>query len=201
MSVGKTRIRVVTPLYFASPGEWRKWLTGHHKKDPELWVGFHKRGTGRPSLSWPESVDEALCYGWIDGVRKRVDGERYVIRFTPRQPGSTWSLVNIKRVRELTRAGRMRAAGSIAFRKRTAKKSGIYSYEQRGTATLRRRDEAAFKATPAAWQYFSSRPPWYRRVASYWVVSPKKEATRQRRLGVLIACSAAGQPIGPLTRP
>lgn len=188
------------PLYFASPSEWRKWLARHHKTERELWVGFHKRGTGRPSLTWPESVDEALCYGWIDGVRKRVDDERYVIRFTPRKPRSTWSKLNIRRVAALTSARRMRAMGVAAFRQRTAEKSGTYAYEQRETAALRKRDEALLKQNPAAWKYFSNRPPGYRRLASHWVVSAKKEETRQKRLGRLIACSAASQPIGPLSR-
>ena len=159
---------LVMPLYFASPREWRKWLTLHHRTARELWVGFYKRQTGKPSLTWPESVDEALCYGWIDGLRKGVDDERYVIRFTPRRPDSTWSKVNIGRVEELTRTGRMRQAGVKAFRLRTEAKSGTYTYEQRETAKLRKRDEAELKRHPAAWQYFSSRPPGYRRLASFW---------------------------------
>ena len=191
---------LVTPLYFASPDEWRKWLARHHKADAELWVGFHKRKTDRPSLSWPESVDEALCFGWIDGIRKRVDEDRYVIRFTPRKPESTWSNVNVRRVGELIRSRRMRAAGLRAFRRRTAERSGVYTYEQREIVALRKSDETLLKQTPAAWEYFSKRPPGYRKLASRWVVSAKQEATRRRRLEHLIAASAKGQPIGPLQR-
>ena len=197
----KTRIRVVTPLYFASPGEWRKWLARYHKTATERWVGFHKRGTGRPTLTWPESVDAALCYGWIDGIRKRVDHERYVIRFTPRRKGSIWSKVNIARVAEMTRTKRMRAAGLRAFERRTEAKSGIYAYEQRETVALREVDVAVFKKSPKAWEFFSSRPPGYRRIASFFVVNAKQETTRQKRLAALIAASRAGELIGLLKRP
>lgn len=191
----------MTPLYFASPAEWRKWLSRYHKTETELWVGFYKRDTGRPSLTWPESVDEALCYGWIDGIRKRVDDGRYVIRFTPRKPGSTWSLVNIRRVGELTKARRMRSEGLKAFRRRSEDKSGTYTYEQRRAAELRPGDVALIQQHPTAWKYFSSRPPGYRRLASFWVISAKKEETRRRRLEALIAACGAGQPIGPMRRP
>lgn len=164
-------------------------------------MGFHKRGSGRPSITWPESVDEALCYGWIDGVRKRLDETRYVIRFTPRRKGSVWSSVNLARVRELTRAGLMRPAGLAAHEGRTAAKSGIYSYEQRKTAKLPAVMERRLRGNRKAWTFFKQQAPWYRRVATWWIVSAKREATRERRLAALIEDSAAGRTIKPLTRP
>ncbi len=187
----------MNPLYFASPGHWRKWLSAHHDTAPELWVGFYKRRSGEPSLTWPEAVDHALCFGWIDGIRKSADERRYVIRFTPRRPGSIWSLVNVKRVQVLIEDGLMRPSGLAVFRVR--KKSGVYSYEQRKAATLGRAFEAIVKANRAAWQHFQAQPPGYRRVASWWVISAKREDTRLRRLAVLITASAQGRRIGPLS--
>jgi uncharacterized protein YdeI (YjbR/CyaY-like superfamily) len=189
------------PRFFATPAKWREWLQRHHATAAELWVGFHKRGSGRPSITWPESVDEALCYGWIDGVRKRLDETRYVIRFTPRRKGSVWSSVNLARVRELTRAGLMRPAGLAAHEGRTAAKSGIYSYEQRKTAKLPAVMERRLRGNRKAWTFFKQQAPWYRRVATWWIVSAKREATRERRLAALIEDSAAGRTIKPLTRP
>jgi uncharacterized protein YdeI (YjbR/CyaY-like superfamily) len=189
------------PLFFATPADFRRWLTEHHESARELWVGFHKTGSGRPSITWPESVDEALCVGWIDGVRKRIDEESYKIRFTPRKATSTWSAVNIKRMAELTSQGRVLPAGLQAFEKRSEKKSGIYAYEQRGAAKLDEAAEQQFQAEKAAWEYFQAQPPWYRKTATWWVVSAKKEETRQRRLTVLIEASAEGRAIRELTRP
>ena len=166
----------------------------------ELWVGFHKRASGKPSITWPESVDEALCYGWIDGLRKSIDGQSYMIRFTPRRKGSAWSAVNVRRVKELIRARRMRAAGTKAYRARTTDNTGIYSFEQRKHLKLPAAYLREFKANPAAWRMFQSRPPWYQRTAIFWVVSAKQEETRRRRLGILIDDSAHGRPIGLLTR-
>lgn len=186
------------PFYFASPAEWRGWLESHHTTRDEIWVGFHKRATGEPSPTWPESVDQALCFGWIDGVRKSVDDRRYMIRFTPRRAGSPWSLVNTKRVAELKKKKLMRPAGLRAFEARTT--SGAYSYEQRRSASLGPAFEKTLKADPAAWKYFRAQPPWYQRTASWWIISAKKEETRLKRLGILIACSAEGRTIGPLTR-
>ncbi len=189
----------MTPLYFASPAKWRTWLLEHHADTPELLVGFYKVGSGRPSITWPESVDHALCFGWIDGVRRSIDEERYVIRFTPRRPRSVWSAVNTRRVEELTRTGLMHPAGLKAFEARKDGKSGIYAYEQqRKSATLGPRYTAMLKANAKAWKFFQSRPPWYRRTASWWIVSAKKEETRQRRLTALIADSASGRIIQPL---
>jgi uncharacterized protein YdeI (YjbR/CyaY-like superfamily) len=189
------------PRYFATPAEWRAWLEQHHATAAELWVGFHKRGSGRPSLTWPESVDQALCFGWIDGVRRRIDDERYAIRFTPRRKGSTWSNNNLKRVEELTRLGLMHQAGRNAHAARNAAKTGIYSYEQRGKAKLPPAMEARFKRNRKAWTFFQAQPAWYRRTSVWWVVSAKKEETRDRRLAALVTDSAAGRTIRQLTRP
>jgi uncharacterized protein YdeI (YjbR/CyaY-like superfamily) len=184
-------------IFFASPSEFRSWLDQHHAEAPELWVGFYKRDTGKPSLTWPESVDCALCYGWIDGVRKSLGETSYMIRFTPRKPTSTWSAINIKRVAALEKMGLMRPSGRKAFHKRKDDKSGIYSYERK-TATLTAAQQREFRAKKPAWEYFQSQPPWYRRTATFWVVSAKKEETRQRRLAALIESSGDGRRIGPL---
>jgi uncharacterized protein YdeI (YjbR/CyaY-like superfamily) len=162
----------------------------------ELWVGFHKKHTGAPSITWPESVDEALCFGWIDGIRKTLDDGRYVIRFTPRKPNSTWSAVNIARAKELVRLGRMSPAGLRAFEKRTPEKSAIYSYEQRRTAALNAADRKTFRANPEAWTFFRAQPAGYQRLLTYWIISAKRDETRAKRLARLIADSAAGRRIG-----
>jgi uncharacterized protein YdeI (YjbR/CyaY-like superfamily) len=187
--------------YFKTPGDWRRWLEKNHASERELWVGFHKKGTGRPSITWPESVDEALCFGWIDGIRKTIDADSYVIRFTPRRPGSIWSTVNTKRARELIRENRMHEAGLRAFEKRDPAKSGIYSFEQRENAKLSAASEKKFKANRAAWSFFQSQPPGYRKIATFYVMSAKREETRARRLAILIEESAAGRRIGLLRRP
>jgi uncharacterized protein YdeI (YjbR/CyaY-like superfamily) len=189
----------VEPLFFATPAEWRRWLAAHHKRASELWVGFHKRSSGTPSITWPEAVDEALCYGWIDGLRKSVDGQSYMIRFTPRRSGSTWSAVNVGRVKELISRGRMRAAGMLAYGARTKANTGIYSFEQRKKVRLPSAYQRRFKANAAAWRNFQSRPPWYQRTAIFWVISAKREETRQKRLSTLMDDSAHGRAIRPLT--
>src|SRR5215470_2050751 len=172
--------------YFASPAEFRAWLEANFDTAKEVQVGYWKKGTGRPSLTWPESVDEALCFGWIDGLRKRVDGDRYKIRFTPRRPGSIWSAVNVRRVAELTKQKRMRAAGSRAFKARLEAKTAVYSFEQRETAKLPPDYAKKFKANEEAWRFFTSQAPSYQRVAAWFVISAKQEATRSRRLDVVI---------------
>jgi uncharacterized protein YdeI (YjbR/CyaY-like superfamily) len=188
------------PTFFRSPAEFRRWLERHHAEAPELWVGFHKKGSGRPSITWPESVDEALCFGWIDGVRYRIDDTSYRIRFTPRKPRSVWSLVNVKRVAELKKLGRMAAAGLAAFAKADPKRSRIYSYE-RQNATLDAASEKRFRANKNAWAFFKAQAPSYQRLTTYWVVSAKREETRRRRLVALIAGSAAGRRLGLLKQP
>ena len=186
--------------FFARPADFRKWLEEHHRNAQELWVGFYKKESGRPSITWPQSVDEALCVGWIDGIRKRLDDDSYVIRFTPRKPQSTWSAVNIARVAALKREGRMRPAGLSAFERRRDDKSAIYAYEQRKTAMFDEAGERLFRANAKAWQFFQAQPPWYRRTATYKVISAKREETRQKRLAQLIADSAAGRRLRELDR-
>jgi uncharacterized protein YdeI (YjbR/CyaY-like superfamily) len=187
------------PTYFPTPADFRAWLDEHHATARELLVGFYKTGSGMPSITWPESVDEALCFGWIDGVRKRVDDRSYTIRFTPRKAGSVWSAVNIRRVGVLTQKGRMRPAGLTAFAARRENRSGIYSYEQR-RAELEEPYQSVLKKNKAAWAFFQAQPPSYRKAAGWWVVSAKKEETRVRRLGQLVAYSARGQTIPQFTR-
>jgi uncharacterized protein YdeI (YjbR/CyaY-like superfamily) len=188
------------PTFFATPAALRAWFAKHHATAKELWVGFHKRATGTPSITWPESVDEALCVGWIDGVRRSLGEASYVIRFTPRRPTSRWSLVNVRRVKALAKEGRMRPAGRAAFALADEKKTGTYSYE-REHASFTRAQLAALRRNAAAWRFWNAQPPWYRRVATHWVTSAKREETRARRLATLIAGSAAGHRIGILRLP
>jgi uncharacterized protein YdeI (YjbR/CyaY-like superfamily) len=187
------------PTFFDTPADFRAWLAQHHTDTSELWVGFRKKATGKPSITWPESVDQALCFGWIDGLRKSVDDSAYMIRFTPRRAGSTWSVVNINKVTALTAAGLMRPAGIRAFEARIAEKSGIYSYETRPDA-LPEPYAAMMRKNRVAWQDFSKRSPAYRRTAIGWVISAKTEETRLRRLTILIDCSAKGEPLPQLDR-
>lgn len=186
------------PRFFRTPSAFRKWLEKNHDAKTELLVGFWKKGTGRPSMTWPESVDEALSFGWIDGIRRRIDDESYSIRFTPRKRGSTWSAINIRRVAELRELGRMHPAGERAFEARTEQNSRIYSYEKK-PASLDPELEKRFRANREAWTYFSSQPPGYRRVAIHWVMSAKRESTRERRLATLIDDSAHGRRIQAYT--
>jgi len=188
------------PLFFPTLADWRAWLEKNHADFEELWVGFHKRDSGRPSITWPESVDGALCFGWIDGLRKSIDANRYRIRFTPRKPKSIWSAINIKRTKELSKLGMMHEAGLAAFEKRDGDRSAIYAYEQRKTAKLAPDFEKGFRANEDAWKFFQSQPPWYRRTSTYWVVSAKREETRLKRLGILIDCSARKRNIPGLDR-
>ncbi len=185
--------------FFPTPSAFRKWLESHHASSTELWVGFHKKATGKPSITWPESVDEALSFGWIDGVRKSVDEDSYTIRFTPRRSASTWSAVNIRRAQALISEGRMRPAGLAAFEARKEDRSRVYSFEQR-PQTLPSSYERKFKKNGIAWKYFQSQPPWYRRTCTWWIVSAKREETRLNRLDRLIEDSANERSIAPLTR-
>jgi uncharacterized protein YdeI (YjbR/CyaY-like superfamily) len=189
------------PKFFASPAEWRAWLEKQHADTQELWVGFYKRDSGRPSITWPESVDGALCFGWIDGVRKSIDAVSYKIRFTRRKQRSIWSAINIRRANELSKLGLMHSAGLAAFQKRDGDRSAIYAYEQRKTAKLPSPFEKEFRRNVEAWKFFQSQPPWYQRTSTYWVISAKKEETRSKRLATLIDCSARKLNIPPLNRP
>ena len=179
--------------FFPTPADFRAWLEKHHKSAGELLVGFYKKQSGKLSITWPESVDEALCAGWIDGVRRRVDDDAYSIRFTPRRKGSNWSAINIRRVKVLTAEGRMLPAGLEAFANRTDRKSGIYSYEQRHQARLDPAFEREFRAAKKAWAFFSTLPPSYRQLAIYRVATAKRPETRRLRLERLIKASAAGR--------
>ena len=186
--------------YFPSPAAFRAWLERHHADHDELWVGFHRVSTGQPSLTWREAVDEALCFGWIDGVRKRVDETRHVIRFTPRRARSIWSAVNIARVEALEAEGRMRDPGRAAFARRDDERSRIYSYE-RADAHLDKAMERRFREVPEAWTFWSEQPPGYRRTLSWWVISAQRPETRTKRLEELIDASAAGRRVGQFERP
>ena len=187
------------PRFFASPDEFRAWLEANYDSESEVVVGFHKKHTGLPSLTWTESVREALCFGWIDGVRRRIDDDSYSIRFTPRKPGSNWSVVNVRHVEELTRAGRMHPAGLEAFEARTPEKTGVYTYENRRKAKLGPEQAERFRANKQAWDFFQAQPPGYRQSAIFWVVSAKREETRDRRLTTLIGDSAQHRRIGLLS--
>jgi uncharacterized protein YdeI (YjbR/CyaY-like superfamily) len=188
------------PVFFPSPPAWHAWLEKHHQTYQELLVGFHKKGSGKPSITWPEAVDGALCFGWVDGVRRSLNETSYVIRFTPRRPRSIWSGINIRRVAELTKLGLMRPAGMHAFEKRTGGRSEIYAYEQRMGAKLPVAYEKEFRANKRAWKYFQAQPPWYRRTASWRVISAKKEETRLKRLAQLINDSEHQRAIPELRR-
>jgi uncharacterized protein YdeI (YjbR/CyaY-like superfamily) len=187
--------------YFADLAAWRAWLERHHAREAEVWVGFWKRGTGLPSITWPESVDGALCFGWIDGVRQSVDERRYRIRFTPRKATSIWSRGNVGRMEELIAAGLVHERGLAAFRARKPEKTAIYSYERAHAAALTADEERALRADKKAWADWEARPPWYRRTATHWVASAKKPETRARRFATLRASSAAGKPVPPLAWP
>ena len=188
------------PIFFATRRELRAWLDEHHETATELWVGLHKKGSGRPSLTWPEVVDECLCFGWIDGLRHGIDAQSYMNRITPRKPNSNWSAVNVRRVEELTRQRRMRAAGLKAFRERREDKTATYSYEQRHQAKLDPLQERRFRSKKQAWEWFQTQPKGYRTTAVYWVMSAKRPETRERRLDTLIEDSAKGRMVPPLRR-
>jgi uncharacterized protein YdeI (YjbR/CyaY-like superfamily) len=189
------------PRFFATSDDFREWLQKHHASSTEVVVGFHKKHTGRASMTWTESVREALCFGWIDGIRRSLGDDSYTIRFTPRKPGSNWSSRNVRHVEELIREGRMAPAGLAAFEARRPERTGVYSFEQRHSARLEPAREKQFRANSAAWKFFESQSPSYRRTAVYWVVSAKREETRSRRLAQLIEDSAAGRRLAQLTPP
>ena len=174
--------------YFRSPDDFRRWLQKNHATAGELWVGYYKKSSGKASITWPESVDQALCFGWIDGVRKSVDEFSYTIRFTPRRRGSIWSSVNIRRARELSDKGLIQAAGVAAFEARKENRSGIYSYEQRA-AKLDGPYAKRLKQSKAAWDFFYAQPSSYRKAIVWWIVSAKQETTRLKRLEKLIELS------------
>jgi len=182
----------MTPRYFSTEMDFRRWLEQNHATANELVVGFRKVGSGKASITYPEARDQALCFGWIDGVRNSIDEDSYMIRFTPRRPKSIWSAVNIARVEDLTNKGLMAEAGHKAFAVREEKRSGIYSFENK-PKKFEPPDEKKFRANQPAWKFFEAQIPSYRRTVMFWVMSAKKEETRQKRLAALIASSAKGQ--------
>jgi uncharacterized protein YdeI (YjbR/CyaY-like superfamily) len=186
------------PIFFESPQEFYDWLEENHETAAEVYVGFHKQHTGRRAMSWSEAVDQALCFGWIDGRSNKLDEDRYMQRFTPRRPGSNWSKVNVEKVSKLKEAGLMRPAGLAAFERRTDARTGVYSFERE--SELSPEFEARLRANAAAVKYFDSRPPWYRRTAVHLVMSAKRQETRERRLEQLIEDSAAGRDVKQLRR-
>jgi uncharacterized protein YdeI (YjbR/CyaY-like superfamily) len=179
-----------TPTFFDSAADFRAWLERNHATEAELLVGFRKVGTGSPNMTWPESVDEALCFGWIDGVTRRIDGSTYSVRFTPRRPNSIWSAVNLRKVEALVAEGRMRPAGLRVYEARNPAKEKVYSFEQEHPAELDAHELAALKARPATWAYFESTPPGYRKTVIHWITTAKQPATRTKRFASFLqACS------------
>jgi len=185
-------------IFFESPAAFRAWFEENHERARELWVGFYKTNSGKPSITWPEAVDQALCFGWIDGVRKSIDESSYKIRFTPRKPRSIWSSVNVKRVGELMEMGLMQPAGLKAFQERDEEKSRLYSYE-RQDPRLDDAYEVKFRANTKAWDYFQSQALSYQKAATWWVMSAKSEDTRLKRLATLIEDSEQGKRLANLT--
>lgn len=189
------------PLFFDDARAFRRWLEKNHATKTELLVGFLKKAPGRTSLTYFEALDEALCFGWIDGVRRSIDGDRWCQRFSPRQARSVWSRINIRKVESLRAAGRMAPAGLKAFEARDEKRTGLYSFERSKRIDFDRVSTRALRARPGAWRFFQAQPPGYRRLMTFWVMSAKKPETRQRRLERLIADSNAGRRVGILARP
>ncbi len=186
-------------IFFPDQSDLREWFEKNHNKETELSIGYYKVGTGKPSVTWSQSVDEALCFGWIDGIRKSIDENSYTIRFTPRKQKSIWSVVNIAKIQELIKLGLMKPEGIAAFEKRSEERSGIYSFEQKGIQ-LDKHFEKDFKANEKAWKFFQSQPPSYQKPAIWWVMSAKQQATRLNRFNTLIDDSEAGKRIKQLRR-
>jgi uncharacterized protein YdeI (YjbR/CyaY-like superfamily) len=187
-------------VFFDTAPDFRRWLKTKHQKCNELWVGFRKKSTGKPSITYSEAVDEALCYGWIDGVRKSVDAHAYTVRFTPRKEKSKWSAVNIKRAEKLAAAGRMCPPGLKAF-EGAKEQPRSYSYEQRREARLDKTMDREFRANRKAWDFFQAQAPWYQRTSTFWVMSAKQEETRKRRFSTLLSDCQHGLLVKPLRRP
>jgi uncharacterized protein YdeI (YjbR/CyaY-like superfamily) len=189
--------KLTKPKFFSTPHKFREWLKKNHATKKELLVGFYRVGSGKKSITWPESVNQALCFGWIDGIRRSIDDQSYTIRFTPRKPGSNWSAINIRKMQELGEAGLIAPAGARAFSLRKAERSGIYSYEKDGVK-LSDTFEKQFKKNKTAWKWFSAKPPSYKKPAIHWVMSAKLENTRVSRFRQLVSDSEAGISIKPL---
>jgi len=187
------------PTHFPTPAAFRAWLRKHHKSTASIVLRIAKTHAVHRGVTYAQALDEALCFGWIDGVRRSLDGDSFSVRFTPRKPGSIWSTVNVHHAERLIKSKRMTPAGLVAFNARTASKTGIYSFEQRPTQ-LTRTQLARFRARPRAWAYVRAEAPWYRRTSSYWVLCAKRPETQLKRLDTLIACSARGKRIPLLDR-
>jgi len=185
-------------LFFKTPDKFRYWLLENHATSTEQWVGFYKKATEVPSITWPESVDQALCFGWIDGLRKSIDTKSYKIRFTPRKPNSHWSAVNIARITELKNLKLVKPAGLAAYIKRNPIRSGLAAYEQSKEITLSERYQEMFQRNHKAWQDFTTRAPSYQKQCIWWVMSAKREETQKKRLGILIDSCQQGQKVPPL---
>ncbi len=193
VTLDRRHLALMETRFFKTPAEFRAWLAENHGNETEIGVVFHSKASGKPSMTWSDAVDQALCYGWIDGVARRMDETSRVQRFTPRKPKSNWSAVNIRKVAELTASGLMTPAGLAAFARREEARSGVYSYENRHLAALDAEREAMFRAQAAAWDFFGKQPPAYRQTAIYWVMNAKREETRTKRLARLIDVSANGR--------
>lgn len=189
------------PIFFSSPEAFYAWLEEHHQTEAEVYVGYWKKHTGKPSLTWSQAVDQALCFGWIDGRLNRIDDESHMQRFTPRKPDSNWSNINIEKVRKLTEAGLMRPAGMAAYERRRAERSGVYSFERNEDPELSPEQEERFRANARAWAFFQDQAPSYKRTAIHLVISAKRPETREKRLNQLIEDSAAGRRLKQLTSP
>jgi uncharacterized protein YdeI (YjbR/CyaY-like superfamily) len=185
------------PIFFFSSAEFRRWLEKNHATTKELWIGYYKKASGKGGMTYHEAVEEALCFGWIDGVVNTIDADSYKQRFTPRRPGSNWSNINVRHVARLRAAGKMHPAGLAAFAARDAKKTGIYSFERQQPAKLPAAFEKKFRANRRAWTFFTNQPPGYQRLLIHKIVSPKQAATRERWLERVIAASAEGRRVGP----
>ncbi|KXK22729.1 MAG: hypothetical protein UZ15_CFX003000879 [Chloroflexi bacterium OLB15] len=186
------------PMFFETAAHLRAWLEANHQTAVELWVGMYKKSTGRPSITWSEVVDQCLCFGWIDGIRKTVDEHSYMNRITPRKHTSNWSAINIAKVEALTKQGLMHPAGLAAYSKRREDKSRVYSFEQEQEPAFSEGEIAQFQQNPEAWGWFQSRPPGYRRTSTHWVISAKKPETRQKRLATLVDDCANARKIALL---
>ena len=187
-------------LFFPTPADFRAWLKANHGSESELIVGFYRKGCGKPSITWPESVEEALCYGWIDGIRRKLTDDSYSIRFTPRKATSIWSKNNLKTMERLLASGRVAPAGRRIYEARNKERTNLYSFE-RESAHLSAEQESRFKKNAKAWKFWQAQVPSYRKPATWWVVSAKQETTREKRLQELIECSSKGVKIRPLRRP
>ncbi|KAA9353023.1 YdeI/OmpD-associated family protein [Larkinella humicola] len=187
------------PTFFATPAEFRQWLEQHHETEKELFVGFYKVGSGKPSITWPQSVDEALCFGWIDGIRKSIDETSYMIRFTPRKTKSIWSAVNLKRIGELIEQGLVKPTGLAVYRERDLKKAGLYSHEKEDQP-LAAAFETQLKANEKAWQFFHQQAPSYQKTVRHWIMGAKQPETRLKRLMSLIEDSENGRKVAPFRR-